>query len=471
MAPSAKPQGSNAAPSSAPSKPATTNGVITEPSAPAVNRKKAKRRAKEKARRDAAAQHRGTEDYASDELDDTDLAPPGSYPPDQPPQSPQPSLQYDPRYPSNVSHYQDPNGSFAYSDEDGQYAYDPAYAAANGGYNDLAEDPAQLTKGRRKDKKSMTTSYDTAYQQPPLTSYYNAPPPRHRATPTITDDALRTVEQKVNDDIWETSSREERERIRQFWLRLPEKERRNLVRIEKDAVLRKMKEQQKHSCSCTVCGRKRTAIEEELEQLYDAYYAELEHYADGQPAAPSPVASYGNVPSANTLHNVIPPKLPSRGRIQELPDDDVDDDLDDVDDEFDDEDAYAAEQYNADYAARNQRYIEEAYAARQDFFTFGRNLTVKGGILTVADDLLSNQGEKFIDMMDQMANARMRRESEAWATYRNQQHLHDTHPGHYPEEDEYDEEDDYDEEDSLGDEYDEEDDEMVSLGYIYETQT
>ena len=39
-----------------------------------------------------------------------------------------------------------------------------------------------------------------------------------------------------------------------------------------------MKEQQKHSCSCTVCGRKRTAIEEELEVLYDAYYEELEQY-------------------------------------------------------------------------------------------------------------------------------------------------------------------------------------------------
>lgn len=44
-------------------------------------------------------------------------------------------------------------------------------------------------------------------------------------------------------------------------------------------MLKKMKEQQRHSCSCTVCGRKRTAIEEELEVLYDAYYEELEQYA------------------------------------------------------------------------------------------------------------------------------------------------------------------------------------------------
>ena len=71
---------------------------------------------------------------------------------------------------------------------------------------------------------------------------------------------------------------DERDRIREFWLSLGEDERKSLVKIEKEAVLRKMKEQQKHSCSCSVCGRKRTAIEEELEVLYDAYYEELEQY-------------------------------------------------------------------------------------------------------------------------------------------------------------------------------------------------
>ena len=57
--------------------------------------------------------------------------------------------------------------------------------------------------------------------------------------------------------IWSTSTTEERERIKDFWLGLGEEERRSLVKIEKDTVLRKMKEQQKHSCSCAVCGRKR----------------------------------------------------------------------------------------------------------------------------------------------------------------------------------------------------------------------
>lgn len=60
-----------------------------------------------------------------------------------------------------------------------------------------------------------------------------------------------------NSKIWSTSTTEERERIKEFWLSLGEEERRNLVKIEKDTVLRKMKEQQKHQCGCAVCGRKR----------------------------------------------------------------------------------------------------------------------------------------------------------------------------------------------------------------------
>jgi hypothetical protein len=74
----------------------------------------------------------------------------------------------------------------------------------------------------------------------------------------------------------------EREKIRDFWLGLSEDDRRALVKVEKEAVLRKMKEQQRHGCTCAVCGRKRTAIEQELEVLYDAYYVELEQYANHQ---------------------------------------------------------------------------------------------------------------------------------------------------------------------------------------------
>ncbi|CAJ0910287.1 15503_t:CDS:2, partial [Entrophospora sp. SA101] len=60
-----------------------------------------------------------------------------------------------------------------------------------------------------------------------------------------------------------------------------EEERRSLVKVEKEAVLKKMKEQQKHSCSCSVC--------EELETLYESYYEELKSYANQQQFGPSAI--------------------------------------------------------------------------------------------------------------------------------------------------------------------------------------
>lgn len=66
------------------------------------------------------------------------------------------------------------------------------------------------------------------------------------------------VQAKSKDEFWSsTSTTQERQKIREFWLELGEEDRRSLVKIEKEAVLRKMKEQQRHSCNCTVCGKKR----------------------------------------------------------------------------------------------------------------------------------------------------------------------------------------------------------------------
>lgn len=81
---------------------------------------------------------------------------------------------------------------------------------------------------------------------------------RHPSPPSSNASVPQKPKGKASaNKIWSTSTTEERERIKDFWLGLGEEERRNLVKIEKDTVLRKMKEQQKHSCSCAVCGRKR----------------------------------------------------------------------------------------------------------------------------------------------------------------------------------------------------------------------
>jgi hypothetical protein len=78
-----------------------------------------------------------------------------------------------------------------------------------------------------------------------------------------------------------------------------------------------------------------------------------------------------------------------------------------------------------------------------------------GGVLTIADDLLQNQGKQFIDMMEKIADMRFRKEEEA---------KKEVQEAGGPYEDDYDEDGDeyYDEEDQE----DSEEDEVVSLSTI-----
>lgn len=106
-----------------------------------------------------------------------------------------------------------------------------------------------------------------------------------------------------------------------------------------------------------------------------------------------------------------------------------------------------------------------------------------GGILTVADDLLKNDGKKFIEMMEQLAERRMAREEDAkeqmyanangYGHPANGMHAHGHHAHNHPppvDDDEYDDEEEDDEEyDSQDEDYDEE--EMVrSLTIPYITE-
>lgn len=281
-----------------------------------------------------------------------------------------------------------------------------------------------------------------------------------------------------NAKIWSTSSAEERERIKEFWLGLSMKDRQKLVQVEKETVLRKMKEQQKFLCSCAVCGRKRSAIEEELEVLYDAYYDELEEYANHQqrwvssggtippPPGPGPFpgsvaldasgAVIGGDPLSRTraahagrdtrhthththahththththTHAHQHPHPHPHGRKASLhpessdgyDDDELDDDAeyddDDDDADYDDEDEdddveLEKERAREDYDKRNPVPSARRRGTNDsnDLFGLGSSLTVKGGILTVADDMLKNDGRKFLEMMEQLAERRMHRE-------------------------------------------------------------
>ncbi|KAH6970874.1 salt tolerance down-regulator-domain-containing protein [Ilyonectria sp. MPI-CAGE-AT-0026] len=438
--------------SSQPSTPTTTKHSAPPPepnasndTAPTVNRKKQKRRQKAAAKAAAEQAANGHADHIS-----------GSG--------------------MTSGHHRADHEIVASDDDDADYGLGAHHSGSMS--NGHLPIDAKSKKNRKKKKKNAAGDSDTA-----------SPTPAHSHLESQSSTVGRGSGMS-RDKIWSTSNQEERERIKEFWLGLGEDERKSLVKVEKDAVLKKMKEQQKHTCSCTVCGRKRTAIEEELEGLYDAYYLELEQFAnqgEGPPMLPPPrdfsLRPPRGLPSSYTN------QPPSRGRIVEhVGDDEDEDDLEDgySDDEVDDDD-YSDDEPPEEFHNSHDRDVA-------DFLTFGNSLQVKGtqllesllrrygnmelgGILTVADDLLKNDGKRFIEMMEQLAERRMAREEDAREHFSRGAYGHpngsysNPHNHPPPEDDEYD--DDEDEEEDYDDSQDEEyeDEEVYSNPSIMPSQS
>ena len=375
------------------------------PEVPVVNRKKQKRREKQAARLAAAE----SQDLAP-ALDQVQACVEASKPPYRDTgyaisgtQARTMANGYD----YGVSDYEDPDQyepgdgeDLYYTDEDDQLL-EKSYAAfrTNGRSSGNQLPPESLTSQPKKKKRTKSNAAQSGYAS--RFDVSNAPyatrngmhqPPPPPPPPPLSTAALRSAQHISTDRIWNTSTAEERERIKEFWLSLGEEDRRSLVKVEKEAVLKKMKEQQKHSCSCTVCGRKRTAIEEELEVLYDAYYEELEQYAnhqqinieDGTSMIPPPMMnsrSIGRMPPGQHMQGSYKPRS-SRGRIQEVADDDEDGDEEDYSDEDEEDEISENEQ-------------AEPLGPAADFFNFGNSLTVQGmsrpNIIIVLRELISNR--------------------------------------------------------------------------------
>ncbi|KAF2097488.1 hypothetical protein NA57DRAFT_77745 [Rhizodiscina lignyota] len=379
---------------------------------------------------------------------------------------------YDPANGDDPDYSDDYGDQYHPDDANGVYSAD--HITANGS-----------RKKSKKKRKNKGPGGEVPYDDLASSGYvpghaHGGPPPPPPPPPSMARPVVKSRGEK--DRIWNTSTQEERERIKEFWLSLGEEERKSLVKIEKEAVLRKMKEQQKHSCSCTVCGRKRTAIEEELEVLYDAYYEELEQRSNDITWRPGPLRfTSKESQQVNRIDpNRILPPASAGPRLRELADDE-DPDLED--DELDED------EYSDDYADDDDYSEEDAYAPHPpgpaaDLFNFGQHLTVKGkkaaeflmsfralvtstgGILTVADDLLKNDGKKFIEMMEQLAERRMQREEEAQFAAAGMSHPHqDYGHNHGDPDDEYDDEDDYDSQD-----YDDEDEDEDDMDTMTEEQ-
>ena len=320
---------------------------------PAVNRKKQKRREKEAAKR-VAEQHQAEVPGPNGHIA-AQPRPNGPLPPVKQGRGPVKGyFTEEPDYPDPA----DPNFPDLGSTEEAFYSgdEDPNYEGGAGAMHD----GSWLKTSKR--KKSRTAN-EPLSRTSTMLSRSNIPP--------LSSAAMQASQRLSSEHIWNTSTQAERENIKQFWLELGEDERRSLVKVEKEAVLRKMKEQQKHSCSCSVCGRKRTAIEEELEVLYDAYYDELEQFANhntdlaNAPALMAPPRT----PYSRATHPVAG-SYPSRGRIDEIDEDE--EDLEDDEEDYDDDED---EGYSDDEGELDGHGLPPG---PPDFFQFGNSLTVKG---------------------------------------------------------------------------------------------
>ncbi|WFD27594.1 Stress response protein nst1 [Malassezia nana] len=224
------------------------------------------------------------------------------------------------------------------------------------------------------------------------------------------------------------SNGDEREKVREFWRSLSRHERQSMVRAEEQEVLRKLKEFQRQACACSVCLRKRAAVNAKLQGLYALYFETLEEqvdeYAHGGSSAssgpgpfPGSVAldNHGGVVGANLLLSrpsmrergkrglhVYPPGTPMSERrelpdMDDLYDEEFDDDFDDepLDDDYDDE-------YVDEYERPTRHRHGDSHCQGGDCYCINSSLTVKG-ILTLADELGGNEAHKLILMMEQLS--------------------------------------------------------------------
>ena len=81
--------------------------------------------------------------------------------------------------------------------------------------------------------------------------------------------------------------------MQEFWQMLTDDERAALARVQKDELPKRMKEQQKYTCTCNVCIRRRLVVEDELNSLYEQFIVDMDRAQGAAGALPSGGAAVG----------------------------------------------------------------------------------------------------------------------------------------------------------------------------------
>lgn len=245
---------------------------------------------------------------------------------------------------------------------------------------------------------------------------------------------------KGEEDIWNTSSEEERTRIGEFWTNLSEDRRKELVKLDKELLLEKVRRQKGHDCACSVCGRKREAAEQELDALYEAYFHELEAYSerllkDSNALNLQPMnfeseqvrgnssdfaSSRGTQESQKALTPDTTLNSKFSGSNQEGEWDFQFGRLgsQDTEQSFDLKDRESPQKPVSSAANDLKSLKSNSVSSSESFEPVAESeSSFAGGILSVADDIIRNDGRRFMDVMDHLDNSRLLQDGQFQSMY------------------------------------------------------
>ncbi|CCH41790.1 Stress response protein NST1 [Wickerhamomyces ciferrii] len=261
------------------------------------------------------------------------------------------------------------------------------------------------------------------------------------------------------------------EQLKEYWSSLSPDEKKNLLNLERDSVFKVMKEQQRITCNCSVCGRKREIIEQELKNLYDNYFdgidtqeliaAELfninnkqqnqfqKHKHDQQIRQNNLQNRSRNGSSSNIQQHQQQVQqhqqqlLQQQQRAQKQQ----------QQQQQQQQQSQQGQQNQQNQQNQNQQNQQQAQRSNRSSETQRRN-----GIMSVAEDLLQNDGKKFLEMMEKLAESRIQRQNQY---NRKIESYGSNATNNQIEEEEEEESHDYDNEDAFEDDEDEEDEEVA----------
>ncbi|GMM30799.1 Nst1 protein [Martiniozyma asiatica (nom. inval.)] len=73
--------------------------------------------------------------------------------------------------------------------------------------------------------------------------------------------------------LWDFEHAEEIPELRKFWIDLPIDKKRKMSRIEPSEVMTVIQDDPKTNCNCRMCGNRKLTLENELQKLYEGYYS------------------------------------------------------------------------------------------------------------------------------------------------------------------------------------------------------